>query len=1036
MKKIISAVLTLAVLMPVMASAAYAGNTSYFNSEISEIESLIQNCRDSGISTDYEDVCLATMQRFAGYIEDDEAAGYNASLLAYDKQAMLDMYNETKTNLNAYLSGVKKPLYAEPASMKELSNNGFTLFESEKPVYSIGYGHFNTAMEDIENFRGFGANNIQFEGGPNKVQPIENDNLPSWTFVKEISAGTGSAEITSSSSTDGNSSLKMSIQGSKGRIYQNLFLENGYDYKISFDIRGSKGLSVNINYGDSRVPVDYSGNWRNITANINKNNVSNHLPFYISAEGSGTLFVDNVKVCKNNESDNYVINGSFEDKLYSENIAHILKALAKASDADVGVSVLLSPHLFPKNLTGENIYSDSPEFIQYIIDAPIPKDIIEEYLRYFIPIISKYSSVTNICVSNEPLYDTRYSPDFYNPKFRDYLKEKYGTTTKINSLYGTNYSDFNNIKMPTIQLPNHINVSEPLVYDWVLFNRSIFAGWHKWMADIIKEYTDIPINTKMQNYMGWYTTNEWVATAGTDAELYSGFLDWSGNDAAAYIDDEGSLVRKLMWYDYLRSVTNKPVYNSEDHIIEDRNFEFSERQTKNLVNDLWQGAIHGRAMSTIWVWERSYSAQDAYSGSILIRPDCVWQAGKTGLDLSRLSEYISAVNTDKHKTAIFYSNVSAIYDSEYLSKIVSVYKNLLTLGEKVDFVTENTLERLSEYDTVIAYGTGYANNDVRQAFYEYEKSGKKVICQKSDFGKNEYAKSTDGSNIVNNATIAYESNLRKVLSDGIKRRVVVIDNQTGSETQDIEYEYSIDENRVILNMTGMTYGTNNNVSVYLDGKKLAVGTELINNVPYEGKIDVNGLEPVMLIFDIRKNTESPGSIKQIRVTSDGTLLWRNSGEYTYSTVIYDEISNTFIAETEENKILLPKFGTYRLRAKSFAGILSNPAYVTYSDSNIFEVNISEISYREGKISACVDVKNTTENKVYGAAKVIVTDASGTQTASACVEGMYSGNGRKSFTVDLVCGDNADRISATVMSTRVGGIQYSESYTAKLSNAVN
>lgn len=1035
MKKIISAVLTAAVLMSVMTSAAYAGNAGYFRSEISEIESLIQNCRDKGISTDYEDVCLATMQRFAGYIEDDEAAGYNSSLIAYDKQAMLDMYNETKSNLNAYLSGMKEPLNANLADMRDLSNDGFTLFEKGKPVYSIGYGHFNTAMEDVENFRGFGANNIQLECGPSKVQPIENDNLASWMFVKEISSGTCSEEITSSSVTEGKSSLKISVQDSKGRIYQNLFLERGYDYKLSFDIRGSKGLSVKVHWGDYVVPVDYSGNWRSIAIDINKKNVSNHLPFYISAEGSGTLFIDNIKACKKNESDSYIINGGFEDELYSENISLILKTLAKASDSNVGVSVLLSPHLFPKNLTGENIYSDSPEFIQYIVDAPVPKGIIEDYLRYFIPIISKYSSVTNICLSNEPLYDTRYSPNFYNPKFRDYLAEKYGTIAKINSLYGTSYSDFSDTQMPTIKTPNHINMSEPLAYDWVLFNRSIFADWHKWMADIIKEYTDIPLNTKMGNYMGWYTTNEWLATAGTDAELYSEFLDWSGNDAAAYIDDEGSLIRKLMWYDYLRSVTNKPVYNSEDHIIEDRNFEFSEHQTKNLVNDLWQGAIHGRAMSTIWVWERSYSTKDAYSGSILIRPDCVWQAGKTGLDLSRLSEYIKAINADKRKTAIYYSSTSAIYDNEYLGKIESVYKNLLTLGEKVDFVTENTLGKLSEYDTVIAYGTGYASNDVLKAFYEYEKSGKKVICQKNDFGKNEYAKSTDGSRITSNATIAYESNLRKVLSDGIERRLIVVDNQTGTESHNIEYEYSVNENRVVLNMTGMTYGTNNDVSVYLDGKKLVVGTELIKNVPYEEKITVNGLEPVMLSFDIRKNTEAPGQVKQIKVTADGMLSWKNSGEYTYSTLIYDEASNSLIAESEENKVMLPKFGTYRLRAKSFAGMFSNPMYVTYADGNIFEVGLSDISYRNGKAHACVDVKNTTADKVYGATKVVVLDAAGKEIASACVEGLYNGNGRKSFSVDLVCEGAADSISATVMSTRVAGIKYSESYTAKISELV-
>ena len=67
--------------------------------------------------------------------------------------------------------------------------------------------------------------------------------------------------------------------------------------------------------------------------------------------------------------------------------------------------------------------------------------------------------------------------------------------------------------------------------------------------------------------------------------------------------------------------------------------------------------------------------------------------------------------------------------------------------------------------------------------------------------------------------------------------------------------------------------------------------------------------------------------------------------------------------------------------------------------------------------------------------MVVLDAAGKEIASACVEGLYNGNGRKSFSVDLVCEGAADSISATVMSTRVAGIKYSESYTAKISELV-
>ena len=43
----------------------------------------------------------------------------------------------------------------------------------DRPVFFIGYGHFNQVRHDIEKFPGYGANIIQFEVGPSDLFPKE-----------------------------------------------------------------------------------------------------------------------------------------------------------------------------------------------------------------------------------------------------------------------------------------------------------------------------------------------------------------------------------------------------------------------------------------------------------------------------------------------------------------------------------------------------------------------------------------------------------------------------------------------------------------------------------------------------------------------------------------------------------------------------------------------------------------------------------------------------------------------------------------------
>ena len=100
--------------------------------------------------------------------------------------------------------------------------------------------------------------------------------------------------------------------------------------------------------------------------------------------------------------------------------------LDNAEKNNITVSVLISPHYFFDNIVNEYNISARGGFFNYNINAPIARDIVEQYVRQLIPIIREYKSVSNICITNEPQFWSDSAADnFYLEPWREYLKEVY-----------------------------------------------------------------------------------------------------------------------------------------------------------------------------------------------------------------------------------------------------------------------------------------------------------------------------------------------------------------------------------------------------------------------------------------------------------------------------------------------------------------------------------------------------------------------------------------------------------------------------------
>lgn len=974
MKKKISLLIAAVIIAAMGNIPTYAVENVDFSDKLTELKSLMDECKNAGIPTDYELVNYVTIERFEDYINQDIANGMTNT--DYTIGCVDALYAESKSNLEAYLSGEKVALSVKRPDMHNLTIDRSNIYDGNNPVFSTGYGYFTAAINDIPKFHDFGMNNIQFEIGPTSTRISSNG----WT---ESPSGDVQAtgEIVNTEHHSGLSSFKIENNTPLTanvyiRYHRSINCKPNTTYKFGCWTKGEtfQNVWLSINGFDNRNYFGQSAGWAKNEFEYTTSESQTVLDMTLLSEDVGTIYLDDFYVYETGSEDiNLVTNSGFEEDIYP--LVDALKEnLQTAQDNNIAVSLLLSPHYFPEGLSAD-IYTDKGTFIHYNINAPEAKAIVEDHIRVVLSRVKDFDCIDSICLSNEPWFDTRWFTDFYNPLFREYLQDVYGTIDNLNSTCGTSYSDFSKISIPTSLKKPLLGSRDKMSYDWVEFNDKVFADWHKWMADIVKEYMpETPVHSKvMDNFVVGEPGERNELTRGTDFELFGEFSDYAGNDGGTYVDEGADgYYRMMLLYDFLNSAIGKPVYNSEEHIVRDRDTNFSAEQTAYVLNNMWQGTIHGKSLSTIWVWDRSYDTASDLWGSIQFRPDAVAGLGKTSLDFLRLSDEIADVQNNSEKIAIYYSKPSRLYNEDHTRYLFNAYKGITAKGYDVGVVTDRSIEKLSAYNTlVIPYATN-CKAETLTAIENFIKNGGKVYySQSTSWGANnilsgdEHDKTLDNSYVLNNATSF--TDIKSVLLNG----VVTLKDTNGAEPSDLDWQYSVTEDRILVNVTNIAeYGDVKNVSVYYNGEKLEGITELISNTKNVSTVALKGYEPQLLQYKFKEYV--PTEVKNIAV--DGNkITWEAVGDdYAGMKVYFYNNSQklVFMGNVTDNEYNCESEGSYILKPVLKDGTELESTIVSVASSIDIEVPYSN----RGTVKALV--KNYTGNYVYGKVKIEYMDSNG------------------------------------------------------------
>jgi len=537
-------------------------------------------------------------------------------------------------------------------------------------------------------------------------------------------------------------------------------------------------------------------------------------------------------------------------------------ALAKGEADNVMVCLLTSPHYFPGWALKKwpELQKGGGGFFGLAVDAPQARQIFKTHLETTLKAVGDSPALHSVCLSNEPTFTNWQQDPFRRAEFTEYLAAKFGTIDKLNAAWGTTYPSFAEVPiLDTGSLPREADMT-PLRYEMARFNMLMFSQYHRFMSDVVHATRPgMPTHAKVmcvpanRQHLAW----------GTDPEQFAWMGDLNGNDCSCMFAGFGdqyaaNWIGQNAYYDIQHSMRNAPIFNTEDHIIVDREQRLIPPEHTDFA--LWQGAIHGRGASTIWVWERTYERTSDFEGSILHRPENVMAVGRVGLDLQRLAPEVVRLQHAPAPIAIIYSLTAQLWSDTAHGAMMTAYEALNACGVPVRFVSEQQAAEggLRPFRAVIAPALTHAPDSLVTAVAEYCQAGGRlwVAGEGVPFSRDEYNHPREVSLPVQavhtfasgaTARALWPLFLGKMRAERIEPLAVAV-GKDGQRVWGVEYRSARGKDGVLVSIANL-WGTPQTVRLTANGRRPQTATDLRRMAPVRnGELTLKPLEATILLL--------------------------------------------------------------------------------------------------------------------------------------------------------------------------------------------
>jgi len=533
----------------------------------------------------------------------------------------------------------------------------------------------------------------------------------------------------------------------------------------------------------------------------------------------------------------------------------LLPVLDSAAAHNVMVNLLISPHYFPQWAIQRNpkLAECGHGFMRHCIDAPEARQIYEQYLRALMPLIAGHPALHSICLSNEPQYDGRC--EYTRTNYHRWLQEEHGTIDALNAIYNTGFASFDEVPLPE-DASNYAHF-----YDYCRFNQDRFLGFHEFLRDLVHEAApDLPVHAKVMSHAFGDPGKFEVGVNYEDFTLLGAI---AGNDCVQTF--EGDLPTEYLqrWqdmalnYTFQRSVApDKPVFNSEDHIIGDGDVRFI--PASHIRTAYWTQAIHGQGAATTWVWERAQEGD--FAENILTRANCVRALGHVALDLNRLAREVLALQRAKSDLAILYAFASMLPSNDFTNEAAAAFEGAYFADTHAEFITERQAVAgdLKKYKLVIAPNASHVADTVVEALQAYVASGGVVMTAGECFTHDEHGRLRDaGLEQAGKGRLAvyghrmtpraYREILNVLLDEAGCRRPVRLKGQYGEPVWGVNLRTVEHEGRQLVNL--VNYGRLDQAVVLEMGAPVPRAVNLFDNTEVKFPLTLPPLDPVLLAIE-------------------------------------------------------------------------------------------------------------------------------------------------------------------------------------------
>jgi len=471
-------------------------------------------------------------------------------------------------------------------------------------------------------------------------------------------------------------------------------------------------------------------------------------------------------------------NGGLNDRAQNE-VINFDKYYPGAGDKAGYMFLWHSGNIIPKwaidKYGKSNLTKGISKFTSYDIDNPHIREMWTKVFDELIPQIKDIPQTTlGYILANEPHWVTDkdnswfavkngISDDTLN-KFRNWLKEKHNNDiSRLNSLWETNYKDFNEI---TVEVPMDVASirGTAINYDWSRFNMDRVLDWFTFLHDGIKE-NDPDAKTHVKIFPRFVTDENGYRDHGIDLEGITNLTEILGNDVTIrkanfnskrpeeWESDYAYYWREIaMMNDLLSSFgPDKININSESHFVSGSLYRDLDMEPKYVRSTYWLSTILGTKANLTWWWPRysdgsieprwlnNLQGAQGYPGSVIQMPRVANEITQTFMDLNSFSEDIVKFQRQEKPIRIFYSETENINDKDQINKIFDLYESMYFNGVPIGFASKGVLEKQEDnFDVVVIYDTERVTDEEYMAVQKYLQKGGTVIIDDISLTKNEY----------------------------------------------------------------------------------------------------------------------------------------------------------------------------------------------------------------------------------------------------------------------------------------------------------